>query len=327
MSLSRDALTRRVKERARAVGFDAVGVAAADRVRDAARIRAWLDADRHGEMGYMARHFDKRVDPRELLPGARAVVSVALNYHTPGPVATSAGNGKISRYAWGDDYHDVVKDKLFALLDHLRDAEPGLEGKCCVDTVPISDKYWAARAGVGWLGKHTNVITPDLGSWVFLGELILNRELVPDEPLPDRCGTCTRCLDACPTDAFPAPYQLDATRCISYWTIEYRGVHFPDDIRRGLDGWVFGCDICQDVCPWNVKFARPSGEAAFAPRAENVDRPLAELAAMGEDDFRRRFRKSPVKRAKWAGFLRNVREAEKKGSGVFVAKRGRERLT
>lgn len=309
MSRDRDALTRLVKERALGVGFDRVGVAAADRVGDAERIRVWLDAGRHGEMAYMARQFDQRVDPRELMPGARAVVSVALNYHTPSPPPQPGPCGKISRYAWGDDYHDVVKDKLFVLLDELRAAAPGLEGKCCVDTVPIPDKYWAVAAGVGWLGKHTNVITPGLGSWIFLGELILNRDLAPDAPLADRCGTCRRCLDACPTDAFPAPYQLDATRCISYWTIEYRGERFPPEIRAGLDGWVFGCDVCQDVCPWNVKFARPGSEAAFAPRPENVDRPLAELAAIGEDEFRRRFRKSPVKRSKWSGFSRNVREA------------------
>jgi epoxyqueuosine reductase len=307
--MDRRELTHFVKARARAVGFDAVGIAAADRVRDADRIRAWLDAGRHGEMAYLARHVERRVDPRELLPGARSVVSVALGYYTPHPIAARADRGKISRYAWGDDYHDIVKDRLFAVLRALEAAVPGLRGKCCVDTAPIPDRYWAVEAGIGWLGKHTNVITRRLGSWVFLGELVLDRELDPDPPLPDRCGSCRRCLDACPTNALPAPYQLDATRCISYWTIESRSERFPPDIRRALDGWIFGCDICQDVCPWNRKFARPTSIGAFAPRGENVNRPLAELSGMDEASFARRFRRSPVKRAKWRGFLRNVREA------------------
>jgi len=307
--MNRVALTRLVKAEARAVGFHAVGIAPAHRVRDAERIRAWLEAGRHGEMAYMAEHFEKRVDPSALLPGARSVVSVALNYHTPPPAARGPGRGKISRYAWGDDYHEIVKDRLFAVLRKLQSEAPGLRGKCCVDTAPVPDKYWAVQAGIGWLGKHTNVITRDLGSWVFLGELILDRDLEADAPIPDRCGTCRRCLDACPTGAFPAPYRLDATRCISYWTIEYRGERFPEAISRHLNGWVFGCDICQDVCPWNRKFGRPTDAEGFAPRSENVDQPLEALLAMDEDAFRRRFRRSPVKRAKWGGFLRNVREA------------------
>ena len=339
-------LTCLVKAEAIRVGFHAVGVARADSVLDTARVRAWLDAGRHGTMGYMAEHFEKRVDPRQLMPGARSVVSVAVNYyHTchagpdetrpdetrpeearPGEMrenrdewrrgvgAGQAGaRGRISCYAWGDDYHDVVKRKLIALRGAVEARVPGVQARCCVDTAPVLEKYWAVASGLGWQGKHTNLITPGLGSWVFLGELILDRELEYDTPLPDRCGSCRRCLDVCPTNALSAPYQLDATRCISYGTIEYRGEHLPPEIAGGLQGWVFGCDLCQEVCPWNRKFARTSDVAAFAPRPENVNPGLAELAALGEEGFRARFRKSPVKRTKWAGFLRNVRAAAASG--------------
>jgi epoxyqueuosine reductase len=355
-------LTRLVKAEAIRAGFHAVGVARADSVADTARVRAWLDAGRHGTMDYMAEHFEKRVDPRELMPGARSVVSVAVNYYhachagpgearpgdtqpeemrpgearpketQPGGISRPAprenahegrrgvragqarARGRISCYAWGDDYHDVVKRQLIALRGAVEARVPGVQARCCVDTAPVLEKYWAVASGLGWQGKHTNLITPGLGSWVFLGELILDRELEYDTPLPDRCGSCRRCLDVCPTNALSAPYQLDATRCIAYGTIEYRGEHLPPEIAGRLQGWVFGCDLCQEVCPWNRKLAQSSDVAAFAPRPENVDPALAELAALGEEGFRARFRKSPVKRTKWAGFLRNVRAAAAGGS-------------
>ncbi|MBN2490825.1 MAG: tRNA epoxyqueuosine(34) reductase QueG [Planctomycetes bacterium] len=313
-AMDRSELTRFVKDRARAVGFDRVGVAAAGRARDAGRLRAWLEAGRHGEMAYLERHFEQRVDPRALLPGARSVVSVALGYYTPHPGDGGPGCGKISRYAWGDDYHDIVKERLFALRRALEAAVPGLRARCCVDTAPILEKYWAVAAGIGWLGKHGCVITPECGSWVFLGELVLDCELDADAPLPDRCGTCRRCLEACPTGALAAPSRLDATRCLSYWTIESRADCFPPDIRRALDGRIFGCDICQEVCPWNRKLAQTTPLVAFAPRLDNMNRPLRELLSMDEPTFRRRFRSSPVRRAKWPEFVRNLLEAAASGA-------------
>lgn len=304
--------TRIVKQVCRDVGFSHVGIAHADAVADdrVDVLRRWLAAGRHGDMGYLARNFEKRIDPRALFPGAQSVVSVALGYYTPTPIRD--GTAKISRYAWGDDYHDVVKDKLFDALRRLEALDPGLRGKCCVDTAPVMEKYWAVAAGIGWMGKHTNVITRNAGSWVFLGELILDRALEADTPMTDYCGSCTRCLDACPTDAFPEPYRLDATKCISYWTIEHKGDDYAaaadPSIGARFDGWVFGCDICQDVCPWNEKFARPTEDPAFQPRLDNVNQPPETLAALSIDAFRARFRRSPVKRTKLAGLLRNLRE-------------------
>jgi len=302
-------LTRLVKSRARDAGFHRVGIARAEQVDASHRFRAWLEAGRHGEMAYMEDHLERRLDPRLLFPGARSVVSVALNYYAPHAGTGEAGRGIISRFARGDDYHDILKDRLYLVLRSLEAEVEGLEGKCCVDTAPVAEKYWAARSGVGWIGKHTNLVTRDLGSWVFLGELILNMDLVCDTPMQDFCGTCNRCVDACPTGALRAPYQLDATRCIAYWTIEYRGEGFPETITQRLDDRVFGCDACQDVCPWNRKCAVPTDVEAFSPRVENMDQPLETLLEMDEETFRRRFRNSPVKRPKWKGFLRNVLHA------------------
>lgn len=313
--MNRAERTRLVKEMAREAGFHHVGAARAGGVETADHFRAWIEAGHHGCMAYLENHLEARVDPRVLLPGARSVVSVALNYYSPRIESGGAGRGKISRYALGDDYHPLVKDRLFQVLRGLEAADPGLEGKCCVDTAPVLDRYWAGRAGVGWIGKHTNLITRDLGSWVFLGELILNRDLDYDASLPALCGSCTRCLDACPTGALLEPYLMDATRCIAYWTIEYRGDAFPAHITKNLDGRVFGCDACQEVCPWNRKFARPTDVEGFSPRPENVSPSLASLSRMEEVTFRRRFRKSPVKRTKLMGFLRNVRHALEKRAG------------
>ncbi len=303
------ARTDLVKRLCREAGFDRVGIARADAVADRHRdaYRRWIDDGRHGEMRYLEQRSDERFDPRVLLPGARSVVAVARNYYTPDEIPDDPEGAKLSRYAWGDDYHDIVKDGLFAVRRALERIDPTVRVKCCVDTAPMMEKYWAVAAGIGWLGKHTNVITRDLGSWVFLGELVLDWELEPDAPGIDRCGRCTRCLDACPTDAFPAPYRLDATKCISYWTIEHRGPSLEG--RGAFDNWVFGCDVCQDVCPWNGKFATPTDESRFAPRPGNVGPSLASLAALDDDAFRARFRRSPVKRTKLAGLLRNVRYA------------------
>lgn len=298
-------LTRRIKTEALELGFDKVGVAAARPTGQDERLHLWLEHGYHGTMQWMNRNIDKRLDPTKLVSGAKSIVAVAMNYYTPHEHANTPDTGKISRYAWGDDYHDVLKARLRQLLETIQSWQAGVEGRCFVDTAPIMDKYWAVQAGLGWLGKHTNVITRDMGSWVFLGEIVLNVELEYDTPMTDFCGTCKRCIDACPTDAIVEPYVLEATRCISYWTIEHRGDIDPV-ITAQMDNWIFGCDICQDVCPWNIKFAVETQLEAFQPRPGLVRPTLADLADLTEDAFRTIFRKSMVKRPKFAGFKRNI---------------------
>ncbi len=272
-------------------------------------LREWLARGFHGQMDYMARNPQQRSDPRLLMPSAKSVVCVALNYFRPETHLDSPEAGKISRYAWGDDYHDVLRDKLKALLAWIREERPDVEGKICVDTSPMMDKAWAARAGMGWIGKHTNLITKEFGSWVFLGELLLSLELDYDNYLEaDHCGKCRACIDACPTQAIIEPYQLDATRCLSYGTIELREESLPETIESNLGNWVFGCDICQDVCPWS-RFSKMSEEERFMPRPGLPTLGLQEIVEMREEEFSTRFRKSAIKRAKLAGLKRNARAA------------------
>ena len=299
--------TEEIKLESRRLGFDKVGVAPADALtEEGERLRLWLARGFHGRMSYMARDPQRRADPRLLLPSAKSVVSVALNYFRPEKHTDSPEAGKISRYAWGDDYHDVLRDKLESLLEWVRARAPGVEGKICVDSSPMMDKVWAARAGLGWIGKHTNLITKEFGSWVFLGELLLSIELDYDSFVePDHCGACRACIDACPTRAIIAPYQLDATRCISYGTIELRETELPEPIRSNLEGWVFGCDICQDVCPWS-RFSKETAEERFEPREGVVEPRLREMVEMSQEEFSTRFRKSAIKRAKLAGLKRNA---------------------
>jgi epoxyqueuosine reductase len=303
-----------IKQKAREIGFQKVGIVpAAALTEEGEQLREWLARGFHGQMGYMARATEQRADPRLLLPSARSVVCVALNYFNPQSHADDKETGKISRYAWGDDYHDVLRDKLKALLEWIRERAPEVEGKICVDTSPMMDKAWAARAGLGWIGKHTNLITKEYGSWVFLGELLLSIELEYDSLVEaDHCGKCTACIDACPTEAIVAPYQLDATRCISYGTIELREPELPEPIRSNLEQWVFGCDICQDVCPWS-RFSKPAREPRFAPREGIIEPNLQELIEMSQEEFSIRFRKSAIKRTKLAGLQRNARAAAAKG--------------
>jgi epoxyqueuosine reductase len=300
-------ITEKIKLEARRLGFDKVGVAPANALtEEGERLRLWLARGFHGQMSYMARDPQQRADPRLLLPSAKSVVSVALNYFRPEKHQDAPEVGKISRYAWGDDYHDVLRDKLKSLLEWIRERAPGVEGKICVDSAPMMDKAWAARAGLGWIGKHTNLITKEFGSWVFLGELLVSIELDYDSLVePDHCGKCRACIDACPTQAIIAPYQLDATRCISYGTIELREDEMPEPIRSNLEGWVFGCDICQDVCPWS-RFSKETGENRFEPREGVVEPNLREMIEMSQDDFSTRFRKSAIKRAKLSGLKRNA---------------------
>ncbi|MBN1448855.1 MAG: tRNA epoxyqueuosine(34) reductase QueG [Bacteroidetes bacterium] len=297
----------RIRERARTLGFSHVGIARADALDiESARLHEWLLRGYHADMDWMARDPRRRSDPREVLPGAASVVCLAMNYYTPGVHSDDPRHGKISRYAWGSDYHAIVGDALAALENEIREVTDGAETRRYVDTGPVMEKAWAVRAGIGWLGKHSNVITRDRGSWVFLGEILTTADLEYDAPIPDFCGSCTACIDACPTQAIVEPYVVDAHRCISYLTIEHRGAVIPGAKDADFRGWVFGCDICQDVCPWN-SFAQESPESGFAPRSENMCPELEDMADIPDEVFRERFRKSPVKRCKPDGLRRNAR--------------------
>lgn len=297
-----------IKERARAEGFNKVGiVSAAPLVEEERRLKEWLARGYHGAMSWMARDVEKRVSPREIFPDARSIVVVALNYYTPHQHENNPATGKVSRYAWGDDYHDVMNAKLRAVLAWIKEQDPQAEGKVCVDIQPVMDKAWAVRAGLGWIGKHSNVITPEFGSWVFIGELILNLELEYDvERIEDHCGTCTLCIDACPTAAITEPYVVDSNKCISYATIELRAPELPSSVEQNLSGWMYGCDICQDVCPWN-RFEQVTGEARFAPREGNVNAELRDIVELDHETYVERFRGSAMKRAKLSGLQRNAR--------------------
>ncbi|MDQ1557812.1 MAG: epoxyqueuosine reductase [Pyrinomonadaceae bacterium] len=300
-------LTARIKERALALGFHKVGVVVAAPLADErARLEEWLRRGYHGEMSWMARDAERRTDPRLVMEDARSVVVVALNYFTPHEHGHDPATGKISRYAWGDDYHDVVGGKLKELLAWIKAECPAAEGKACVDIQPLMDKAWAVRAGLGWIGKHTNLITREYGSWVFLGELLLNLELDYDTTASeDHCGTCTLCIEACPTGAITEAYAVDSNRCISYATIELRAPEIPAPVADNLEGWLYGCDICQDVCPWN-RFEQPTAETRFEPRDGQVSADLAALLELTPDAYAARFRRSAIKRAKLAGLQRNA---------------------
>jgi len=297
-----------IKREALALGFNKIGIVPAGALNEEGeQLKEWLARGFHGRMGYMARDPQKRSDPRLLMPSAKSVICLALNYFKPEKHIDSPDIGKISRYAWGDDYHDVLRDKLKRLLDWITVRAPEVEGRICVDTSPIMDKAWAVHAGLGWIGKHTNLITKEFGSWVFLGEILLSIELDYDSYIEqDHCGKCTACIEACPTQAIIAPYQIDATRCLSYGTIELRESELPEPIESNLENWVFGCDICQDVCPWS-RFSKPSEEQRFEARPGNIAPDLHELAEMSEEEFSARFHKSAVKRAKLDGLRRNAR--------------------
>ncbi|MBK9163361.1 MAG: tRNA epoxyqueuosine(34) reductase QueG [Acidobacteria bacterium] len=303
---------KELKRLAIEAGFDLAGVARAGALSEAHdRLLEWLGRGNHAEMAWMAREPEKRSDPRLLFPGAKTVLSVALNYYTPHTHSAAPDAGKISRYAWGDDYHEVLKDKLITLLDRIKAEFPGADGKACVDTAPVLEKAWAAAAGLGWIGKHTNLITRELGSWVFLGELILDIEADSyDERAEDHCGTCTACIDACPTGAITEPYVVDSNLCISYATIEHRGDEFPESVADRLDDWLYGCDICQEVCPWN-RFEQPTAEKRFEPRKNETALPFNEILAMTPESYAERFRGSAIKRAKLPGLKRNAMQLNK----------------
>ena len=290
------------------LGFHKVGIARAEHLTDdGARLFDWLAASYHGEMAWMERWAEKRVDPSEVLPNAKSVIVVALNYFTPHEHNRRPDAGKISRYAWGDDYHEVLREKLNALLDRIKIEAPGVNGRACVDTAPVMEKAWAVRAGLGWIGKSSNLITTDYGSWVFIGEILLDIELDYDNDIvTDHCGSCTACIDACPTGAIVEPFVVDARKCISYATIELRDDRLPAEFDGKLEGWLYGCDICQDVCPWN-RFEQPTDEARFEPRNRETELGLDQILHFTPEEYAGRFRKSAMKRAKLTGLKRNAR--------------------
>jgi epoxyqueuosine reductase len=299
-------LAERAKAIALEAGFDLAGVARVDAAPDLGFLREWVARGHAGEMGYVAEQVDRRSDIRVAFPWARSLVCVGLQYDTRHAYSGEAPQdaGWISRYAWGEDYHDVMRTLLERLRERLLAEAGPFESRAYVDTGPIAEKAWAAAAGLGALGKNTCLLHPEHGSWLFLGELVTDLDLAADAPVPDMCGSCTACLDACPTQAFPAPYVLDATRCISYLTIELKGA-VPEPLREGMGRHVFGCDVCQDVCPWNRK-RRRTGAPAFEPRPGTLAPDFDELARLDTAAFGLRFRRSPLKRAKRRGLLRNV---------------------
>ncbi|HSE03931.1 MAG TPA: tRNA epoxyqueuosine(34) reductase QueG [Methylomirabilota bacterium] len=299
MTLTAATLTDSVKALALELGFDLVAVGPAAPPEHGRAFQGWIEAGHAGGMAYLGRRLEERLDPARVLPGARAVVCVALNYFQGEP--EDASWRPVARYAWGRDYHDVIAPRLDRLAAHLAEAG-GARSRGYVDTGPVLERDLAARAGLGWIGKNTMLIHPRLGSWFFIGVLLTTAELAPDEPLGDRCGTCRACLDACPTGAFAAPYVLDARRCVSYLTIEHRGGIDPA-LHAGMAGWQFGCDVCQDVCPWNRK-APVTREPAFEPQAPYPG--AAAVAGMDDEALRGRFRASPLLRAKPAGLRRNA---------------------
>ncbi len=295
-----------VIQKAKAAGFNLVGFAKADLLeKETEHLEEWLNMNYQSGMKYMERNPEKRKDVKLILNNAKSVISLALSYYTGEKYSGNENNGKVSRYAWGKDYHLIIWEMLETLEKQLKELDPGFESVSYVDTGPVMDKAWAVRAGLGWLGKHTNVISKEFGSWIFLASIITNREFNYSEAVPDFCGTCTACLEACPTDAIVNEYLIDANKCISYLTIENKN-KIPGEFKNKFDNWLFGCDICQDVCPWNVKFSAETKIKEFLPFNENKEIDLKKVLLMEKDQFKERFNLSPVKRTKLRGLKRNA---------------------
>ncbi len=296
--------TRLIKDEARRLGFEYVGVSAARFLEEEApRLESWLNQNMHGKMGYMANHFDMRLDPRLLVPGAKSVISLLLNYY-PEETQDDATAPKISKYAYGEDYHKVIKRKLKELTHFIRENIGEVGGRAFVDSAPVLDKAWAKSSGLGWVGKNSNLINPKAGSFFFIAELIVDLELEYDGPIKDYCGTCTRCIDACPTGAIIAPQVVDGSKCISYFTIELRDA-IPASEKSKFENNAFGCDICQDVCPWN-RFSKPSKVAEFKPNPELLGMTAKDWEEITEEVFEKVFTKSALKRAGFNGLKRNI---------------------
>jgi epoxyqueuosine reductase len=305
MQLTQKLIADRIREKAMELGFSAIGFANAERLADdEVKLKTWLENGYHATMHYMANNFEKRVNPALLVDGTQTVISVLLNYF-PSATPKYSDAPVVSRYAYGEDYHDVMKEKLNQLFEFIRTSlYPNLEGRVFVDSAPVLERAWAARAGLGWVGKNTNLIHPQLGSWFFIGELLVNMELPASNPINDYCGGCTKCIDACPTKAILKPRVLDANRCISYLTIENKD-DIPDEFAGEFENRVYGCDICQEVCPWNRK-AKPHNVPAFEPKPQLMELTRQNWIELTEDQYRELFKGSAVKRAKYSGLKRNV---------------------
>lgn len=292
-----------IKNEAKRLGFLSCGVAKADFLeQEAPRLENWLNNQMHGQMSYMENYFDKRLDPRSLVDGAKSVVSLLLNYY---PEETQNPESyKISKYAYGQDYHQVIKAKLKELLQSIQTEIGEVSGRAFVDSAPVLDKAWAAKGGLGWIGKNSNLITQKVGSFYFIAELILDLELDYDTPITDHCGTCTACIDACPTQAIAQPYVVDGSKCISYFTIELKE-QIPVEFKNKFDDWAFGCDVCQDVCPWN-RFSKPHQEPLFNPNPSILNYTKQDWNEITEDVFKKIFKNSPLQRSQFKGLQRNI---------------------
>lgn len=292
-----------IKAESKRLGFLSCGISKADFLEvEAPRLENWLNNNFNGQMSYMENHFDKRLDPRLLVDGAKSVVSLLLNYY-PNEIQ-NVDSYKISKYAYGQDYHHVIKDKLKDLLQFIQNEIGEVNGRVFVDSAPVLDKAWAAKSGLGWIGKNSNLLTQKVGSFYFIAELILDIELDYDLPTTDHCGTCTACIDACPTQAIVSPYVVDGSKCISYFTIELKD-NIPNEFKNKLEDWMFGCDVCQDVCPWN-RFSKPNSEPFFTPNPELLNFNKKDWEEITHDVFQKIFQKSAVKRTKFEGLKRNI---------------------
>ena len=294
-----------ITNKAHELGFFHVGFSTADFLEEEApRLEKWLNKHHHGEMAYMANHFDKRLDPRLLVEDAKSVISLLFNYYTDQQQSDPEAP-KISKYAYGEDYHFVIKDKLKELLAFIQEEIGEVNGRGFVDSAPVMDKAWAKKAGIGWIGKNSNLIHPKKGSFFFIADLILDLKIEADGPIKDYCGTCTKCIDACPTDAIIEPYVVNGSKCISYLTIELKDQLLPKEFEGKMDNWMFGCDICQDVCPWN-RFSVLHNEERFEPHPDLLDLKKQEWMDLQEEGFQILFQRSPVKRTKYKGLKRNI---------------------
>lgn len=300
---NKEKYTQFIKQKAHDLGFSYCGISQATFLEEEApRLENWLKNNMHGEMNYMENHFDKRLDPRLLVPGAKSVVSLLLNYF---PAEQQNPNSyKISKYAYGEDYHFVIKDKLKDLLHFIKDEIGEVDGRVFVDSAPVLDKAWAAKSGLGWVGKNNNLIRKTEGSFFFVAELIIDLELQYDTATTNHCGSCTACIDACPTQAIESPYIVNGSKCISYLTIELKDA-IPDEFSGKLDDWMYGCDVCQDVCPWN-RFAKPNAEPLFKPKPTLIDYDKQQWNDLTNELFNEIFKKSAVKRTKFSGLVRNI---------------------
>ncbi|MGL4585203.1 MAG: tRNA epoxyqueuosine(34) reductase QueG [Flavobacterium sp.] len=292
-----------IKAEAKRLGFSSCGISKASFLEiEAPRLEQWLNNQMHGQMSYMENHFDKRLDPTKLVEGAKSVVSLTLNYYPEDKQIDDSF--KISKYAYGEDYHYIIKDKLKELLFYIESVIGAVDGRVFVDSAPVLDKAWAAKSGLGWVGKNNNLINRKSGSFFFIAELIIDLELEEDGPTTDHCGTCTKCIDACPTGAIESPYLVNGSKCISYLTIELKD-DIPQEFSGKLDNWMFGCDVCQDVCPWN-RFASPHKEDRFIPNNELIHYSKREWKELTKETFNEIFKKSAIKRTKYEGLLRNM---------------------